>query len=165
MTVLEVRAKTRRLLRDRSRKIGLVVVDYLQLMRGPRDSPNREQEISEISRSLKALAKELNIPVVALSQLNRRVEERGDKRPVMADLRESGAIEQDADVIMFVYREDAYEKDPKKHTGLAQIFVEKQRNGPVGTVKLTFLKEYTRFEDYSGRDDEGYSDAEEYEGI
>ena len=162
LTVLEVRAKTRRLLRDRSRQIGLVVIDYLQLMRGHRDSPNREQEISEISRSLKALAKELNVPVVALSQLNRRVEERGDKRPVMADLRESGAIEQDADVIMFVYREDAYEKDDAKHTGVAQIIVEKQRNGPVGTVKLTFLKEYTRFENYSGRDDEGYTDAEAY---
>ncbi len=165
VTVLEVRAKTRRLLRDRSRKIGLVVVDYLQLMRGHHDSPNREQEISEISRSLKALAKELNVPVVALSQLNRRVEERGDKRPVMADLRESGAIEQDADVIMFVYREDAYEKEENKHTRLAQIIVEKQRNGPVGTVKLTFLKEYTRFENRSERDDEGYSDAEGYEGI
>ena len=162
LTVLEVRAKTRRLLRDRSRQIGLVVIDYLQLMRGHRDSPNREQEISEISRSLKALAKELNVPVVALSQLNRRVEERGDKRPVMADLRESGAIEQDADVIMFVYREDAYEKDEAKHTGVAQIIVEKQRNGPVGTVKLAFLKEYTRFENYTGRDEEGYTDAEAY---
>ena len=162
VTVLEVRAKTRRLLRDRSRRIGLVVIDYLQLMRGHRDSPNREQEISEISRSLKALAKELDVPVVAISQLNRRVEERGDKRPVMADLRESGAIEQDADVIMFVYREDAYEKDRTKHTGVAQIIIEKQRNGPVGTVKLTFLNEYTRFEDYSGRDDEEYPDAQEY---
>jgi len=162
LTVLEVRAKTRRLLRDRTRNIGLVVIDYLQLMRGYRDSPNREQEISEISRSLKALAKELNVPVVALSQLNRRVEERGDKRPVMADLRESGAIEQDADVIMFVYREDAYEKDVTKHTNVAQILVEKQRNGPTGPVRLTFLKEYTRFEDYSGRADEGYADAEPY---
>ena len=162
LTVLEVRAKTRRLLRDRTRNIGLVVIDYLQLMRGYRDSPNREQEISEISRSLKALAKELNVPVVALSQLNRRVEERGDKRPVMADLRESGAIEQDADVIMFVYREDAYEKDVSRHTNVAQILVEKQRNGPTGPVRLTFLKEYTRFEDYSGRDDEGYADAEPY---
>ena len=165
LTVLEVRAKTRRLLRDRSRKIGLVVIDYLQLMRGHRDSPNREQEISEISRSLKALAKELNVPVVALSQLNRRVEERGDKRPVMADLRESGAIEQDADVIMFVYREDAYQKEREKFTGLAEILIEKQRNGPVGKVTLTFLNEYTRFENYTGRDDEGYSDAEGYEGI
>jgi len=162
VTVLEVRAKTRRLLRDRTRKIGLVVVDYLQLMRGPRDSPNREQEISEISRSLKALAKELNVPVVALSQLNRRVEERGDKRPVMADLRESGAIEQDADVIMFIYREDAYEKDATKHTGVAEVIVAKQRNGPVDTLRLAFLKEYTRFENYTGRDDEGFSDAEEY---
>ena len=162
LTVLEVRAKTRRLLRDRSRKIGLVVIDYLQLMRGHHDSPNREQEISEISRSLKALAKELNVPVVALSQLNRRVEERGTKRPMMADLRESGAIEQDADVIMFVYREDAYEKEETKHNRLAEIIVEKQRNGPVGTVKLTFLKEYTRFEDRSERDDEDYPDAEAY---
>ena len=160
LSVLEVRAKTRRLLRDKSSKLGLVVIDYLQLMRGHGDSPNREQEISEISRSLKALAKELTVPVVAISQLNRRVEERSDKRPVMADLRESGAIEQDADVIMFVYRDDAY--DPKKNPGLAEVIVAKQRNGPVDTVQLTFLKEYTRFEDYSGRDDEGYSDAEEY---
>ena len=159
VTVLEVRAKTRRLVRDRSRKIGLVVIDYLQLMRGHRDSPNREQEISEISRSLKALAKELRVPVVALSQLNRRVEERGDKHPVMADLRESGAIEQDADVIMFVYRDEAY--DATKNPGVAEIIIAKQRNGPVDTLKLTFLKEYTRFEDYSGRDDEGYSDAEQ----
>ncbi len=159
-TVLEVRAKTRRLLRDRSRRIGLVVIDYLQLMRAHRDSPNREQEISEISRSLKALAKELNVPVVALSQLNRRVEERGDKRPVMADLRESGAIEQDADVIMFVFREEAY--DAAKNPGVAEIIIAKQRNGPVDTLKLAFLKEYTKFEDYSGRDDEGYSDAGQF---
>ncbi len=162
ITVLEVRAKTRRLLRDRSRKIGLVIIDYLQLMRGHRDSPNREQEISEISRSLKALAKELRVPVVALSQLNRRVEERGDKHPQMADLRESGAIEQDADVIMFVYRDEAY--DASKNPGVAEINIAKQRNGPVDTVKLTFLKEYTRFEDYTGRDDEGYPGSEEYEG-
>ena len=160
LTVLEVRAKTRRLLRDRARNIGMVVIDYLQLMRGYRDSPSREQEISEISRSLKALAKELNVPVVALSQLNRRVEERTGKRPQMADLRESGAIEQDADVIMFVYREDAYERDVTKHTNIAEIIVEKQRNGPVGTRKLTFLKEYTRFEDHTERDDEGYADAQ-----
>ena len=159
VTVLEVRAKTRRLVRDRSRKIGLVVIDYLQLMRAHRDSPNREQEISEISRSLKALAKELQVPVVALSQLNRRVEERGDKHPVMADLRESGAIEQDADVIMFVYRDEAY--DANKNPGLAEIIIAKQRNGPVDTLRLTFLKEYTRFEDYSGREDEAYSDAEQ----
>ena len=163
ITVLEVRAKTRRLLRDRSRKIGLVVIDYLQLMRGHRDSPNREQEISEISRSLKALAKELSVPVVALSQLNRRVEERGDKHPQMADLRESGAIEQDADVIMFVYRDEAYDAD--KNPGVAEINVAKQRNGPVDSIRLTFLKEYTRFEDYSGRDDEGYPGAGEYEGV
>ncbi len=162
ITVLEVRAKTRRLLRDRTRKIGLVIIDYLQLMRGHRDSPNREQEISEISRSLKALAKELRVPVVALSQLNRRVEERGDKHPQMADLRESGAIEQDADVIMFVYRDDAY--DANKNPGVAEINIAKQRNGPVDTIRMTFLKEYTRFEDYSGRDDEGYPGAEEYEG-
>ncbi len=161
ITVLEVRAKTRRLLRDRTRKIGLVIVDYLQLMRGHRDSPNREQEISEISRSLKALAKELRVPVVALSQLNRRVEERGDKHPQMADLRESGAIEQDADVIMFVYRDEAY--DANKNPGVAEINIAKQRNGPVDTIRMTFLKEYTRFEDYTGRDDEGYPGAEGYE--
>ena len=145
ISVLEMKAKSRRLKAENG--LGLIVLDYLQLMRGRDSSMPREQEISEISRSLKALAKELNVPVVALSQLNRQVEARTDKRPYLADLRESGAIEQDADVILFIYRDEVYnrsEDNPEK--GLAEIIVGKQRNGPTGKVKLTFLKEYTRFE-------------------
>ncbi|MBW2636171.1 MAG: replicative DNA helicase [Deltaproteobacteria bacterium] len=143
ISVLEMKAKTRRLKAEHG--LGLVILDYLQLMRGR--GPSREQEISEISRSLKSLAKELEVPVVALSQLNRQVEARSDRRPQLADLRESGAIEQDADVIMFIYRDEVYNKsedNPEK--GLAEIIVGKQRNGPTGLVKLSFLKEYTRFE-------------------
>ena len=143
ISALELRAKARRLKRDQN--LGLVIVDYLQLMRGSHGSERREQEISQISGSLKALAKELNLPVVALSQLNRRVEERHDKRPQLADLRESGAIEQDADVIAFIYRDEVYHEETAE-PGLADIIVGKQRNGPTGTIKLTFLKEYTRFE-------------------
>ncbi|MGE5304397.1 MAG: replicative DNA helicase [Alphaproteobacteria bacterium] len=160
ISVLELRAKARRLVRDRTKKIGLIVVDYLQLMRGMGAASNREQEISEISRSLKALAKELNVPVIALSQLNRRVEDRSDRRPMMSDLRESGAIEQDADVIMFIYRDEVYNKDEDKR-GTAEVIVAKQRNGPIDTVKLTFLNEYTRFENYTERDEYAYDEAEE----
>jgi len=143
ISALELRAKSRRLKRDQN--LGLIIVDYLQLMRGSQRSERREQEISEISGSLKALAKELGVPVVALSQLNRRVEERHDKRPQLADLRESGAIEQDADVIAFIYRDEVYHEQTAE-PGAADIIIGKQRNGPTGTVKLTFLKEYTRFE-------------------
>ena len=143
----EVRARARRLHKQCGR-LGLIVIDYLQLMGSAGSTENRATEISEISRSLKALAKELNVPVVALSQLNRSVEQRPDKRPVMSDLRESGAIEQDADVIMFIYRDEVYNPEtPDK--GMAEIILAKQRNGPVGRVKLTFLGEYTKFENYA----------------
>ena len=144
LSVLELRAKARRLKREREAKLGLILVDYLQLMRGHTGADNREQEISGISRSLKALAKELGVPVVALSQLNRQVEARAEKRPVMADLRESGAIEQDADVIAFLYRPIVYDKNAEERA--AEVIIAKQRNGPIGTVNLTFMPEYTRFE-------------------
>jgi replicative DNA helicase len=143
MTVLQVRAKARRLKSEKN--LGLIIIDYLQLMKGREGSERREQEISEISRSLKGLAKELNIPVIALSQLNRRPEGRDDKKPVLADLRESGAIEQDADVICFIFREEMYEENSKQK-GIAEILLRKHRNGPTGSVSLTFLHEYTRFE-------------------
>jgi len=143
LTPTEVRARARRLKREHG--LGLIVVDYLQLMQVSGTVENRATEISEISRSLKALAKELDVPVIALSQLNRSVEQRQDKRPVMSDLRESGAIEQDADVILFIYREEVYEREtPRK--GIADIIIAKQRNGPTGEFHLTFLGEYTRFE-------------------
>ena len=152
ISVLEMRAKSRRLMAEH--KLGLVIVDYLQLMRGRglysrgrASIETREQEISEITRSLKALAKELNIPVTALSQLNRRVEERQNKRPQLADLRESGAIEQDADLIAFIYRDEIYNRsDDNPNKGIAEIIIGKQRNGPVGEVKLAFLDKYTSFE-------------------
>lgn len=149
ISVLEMRAKARRLKAEHG--IGMIVVDYLQLMRGSGTPESRQQEISEISRSLKALAKELSVPVVALSQLNRGLESRTDKRPMMSDLRESGAIEQDADVIMFVYRDEVYNKENPDVKGKAEIIIGKQRNGPIGTVELAFLGEYTRFENYAGR--------------
>jgi len=142
-----LRAKCRRLKREHD--LGLVVIDYLQLMAVPGNTENRATEISEISRSLKALAKELDIPVIALSQLNRSLETRTDKRPVMADLRESGAIEQDADIILFIYRDDYYNKDNSPDKGLAEIIIGKQRNGPTGSIKLKFFGEYTRFDNLS----------------
>jgi len=145
LTVLEMKAKSRRLKAEHG--LGLIIIDYLQLMRGTAYRESREQEISEISRSLKALAKELNVPVIALSQLNRKVEDRTNRRPQMADLRESGAIEQDADVIVFIYRDEVYNKsedNPKK--GIAEIIIAKQRNGPISTVELAFLEKYTSFE-------------------
>lgn len=159
ISVLEVRAKSRRLKAEKN--IGLIVVDYLQLMTG-KNTESRQQEISEISRSLKALAKELNLPVIALSQLNRSLESRTDKRPILADLRESGAIEQDADVIMFLYRETVYCDACKRrdnsctenHERSAEVIIGKQRNGPLGIEQLTFLGEYTRFESRSRRNDD-----------
>jgi len=147
LTPAELRARARRLKREHG-ELGMIVIDYLQLMQTSSRSENRATEISEISRSLKSLAKELNVPVVALSQLNRSLEQRPNKRPVMSDLRESGAIEQDADVIVFIYRDEVYNEDsPDK--GTAEIIIGKQRNGPIGTVKLTFLGRYTRFEDFA----------------
>ena len=147
LTALEVRARARRLKREFS-KLGLVVIDYLQLMAATAQGENRATEISEISRSLKAMAKELDCPVIALSQLNRALEQRPNKRPQMADLRESGAIEQDADLIFAIYRDEVYNPEsPEK--GAAEVNILKQRNGPIGTVKLTFLGQYTRFENYA----------------
>jgi len=159
ISVLELRSKARRLKSEHN--IGLIIIDYLQLMRGGPSVESRQQEISEISRSLKALAKELSVPVVALSQLNRSLENRGDKRPMMSDLRESGAIEQDADVIMFVYREAVYCEHCRKKDGSctanhernAEVIIGKQRNGPIGTVELAFMGEHTRFENMSNRGD------------
>ena len=143
LSVLEMRAKARRLKAERG--LDLIIVDYLQLMRGRGEADTREQEISEISRSLKALAKELHVPVVALSQLSRAVESRTDRRPVLADLRESGAIEQDAHVVIFIYRDEIY-RQTDENKGLADIMISKQRNGPVGIRKMAFIDRYTRFE-------------------
>ncbi len=152
---LELRSRARRLSRQYG-TLGLIVVDYLQLMSASSSGENRTTEISEITRSLKGLAKELGCPVLALSQLNRTVEQRTDKRPVMSDLRESGAIEQDADVILFIYRDEVYRPDtPDK--GVAEIIIAKQRNGPIGTVRLTFLGQYTKFENHAPPPPAGYS--------
>ncbi|HPZ44327.1 MAG TPA: replicative DNA helicase [Bacillota bacterium] len=145
LSVRQVRAKARQLKAEKG--LGLILIDYLQMMTGSRRSENRQQEISEISRSLKGLAKELNIPVLALAQLSRSVEQRPNKRPVMSDLRESGSLEQDADLIMFIYRDEYYNPDSEKK-GIAEIIISKHRNGPVGTVELVFLKELTKFVPY-----------------
>jgi replicative DNA helicase len=145
LTAMEVRAKARRLKMDKN--IGLIVIDYLQLMQGRAGAERRDLEISEISRSLKALAKEINLPVIALSQLNRMLEQRNDRRPRLSDLRESGALEQDADVVAFIYRDEVYNKEENNpNKGTAEIILAKQRNGPTGDIKLTFLNAYTRFE-------------------
>lgn len=147
MSPTEIRAKTRRLAREHG-SIGLIVIDYLQLMQTGSKTENRASEISEISRSLKGLAKELDCPVIALSQLNRSLEQRPNKRPIMSDLRESGAIEQDADIIIFIYRDEVYNEDsPDK--GMAEVIIGKQRNGPIGTVRLTFTGKFTRFDNYA----------------
>ena len=148
LSPMELRAKARRLSRTEENGLSLIVVDYLQLMQLPASNENRVNQISEISRSLKSLAKELNVPIVALSQLNRAVEQRPNKRPIMADLRDSGAIEQDADVILFIYRDEVYNEDSEQGNK-AEIIIGKQRNGPIGTIYLTFLKEFTRFENFS----------------
>ena len=147
LTPTELRARCRRLVREHG-DLGLIVIDYLQLMQGSTKSDNRTNEISEISRSLKALAKELHVPVICLSQLNRSLEQRPNKRPIMSDLRESGAIEQDADVIVFIYRDEVYNEDSTEK-GTAEIIIGKQRNGPIGTVRLTFIGQFTRFENYT----------------
>ncbi|MBS1191810.1 MAG: primary replicative helicase [Rhodocyclaceae bacterium] len=152
-----LRARARRLARQYGGKLGLLVIDYIQLMTSNRPGENRATEVSEISRSIKALAKELHVPIIALSQLSRKVEERTDKRPMMSDLRESGAIEQDADVILMMYREEYYKSDtPDK--GIAEVIIGKQRNGPTGTVRLAFIGEYTRFENLASG---GFRDAME----
>jgi replicative DNA helicase len=152
ISVLELRAKARRLKADRG--LGLVIVDYLQLMRGRSGAERREQEISEISRSLKALAKELNIPVIAISQLSRKAEDRPGRRPQLSDLRESGAIEQDADVIIFIYRDEVYNPDSDQR-GTAEVIIGKQRNGPTGKADLSFISEFTTFKDlFRGAEDE-----------
>jgi len=153
ISILELRAKARRL--KARHDIKLMVVDYLQLMKGPAKSENRQQEISEISRSLKALARELNIPVIGISQLSRAVEQRADHRPLLSDLRESGAIEQDADVVILLLR-DEYYNPTEENKGIAEVIIAKQRNGPVGTIKLAFLSEYTKFSNLSRTEEEEF---------
>ena len=159
-SVLEIRAKARRLKAEKN--VGMIIIDYLQLMQGPAKAESREREISHISRSLKSLAKELNIPVIALAQMNRAVEARTDKRPQLSDLRESGSIEQDADVVTFLYRPEYYgiktDHEGNSLEGVTEVIIGKQRNGPTGEVKLAFIKEYARFENLAhARQIEEYS--------
>lgn len=149
ISIAELRSKCRKFKLEKN--LGLVIIDYLQLMSGGKKSESRQQEISEISRSLKALAREIDCPVVALSQLSRAVEQREDKRPMLSDLRESGAIEQDADVVMFIYRDEYYNKEKSEEPGITEIIIAKQRNGPTGTVKLAYLANYTKFVNLDNR--------------
>src|SRR5690625_649312 len=152
--VSDIRSKCRRLKQEEG--LGMIIIDYLQLIQGSeRSRENRQQEVSEISRSLKALARELEVPVIALSQLSRGVESRQDKRPMLSDLRESGSIEQDADIVGFLYRDDYYDKESDKQN-IIEIIISKQRNGPIGTVELAFVKEYNKFVDLDHR----YGDAD-----
>jgi replicative DNA helicase len=151
LSVLDVRAKARRLSQQHADGLGLIVIDYLQLMRAGGNVENRVEQISQISRGLKTLARELEVPVIALSQLNRGVEQRTDKRPVLSDLRESGAIEQDADLVMFIYRDEYYDNESERE-GIADLIISKHRNGGLGTVELTFQKEFPRFMSYVGED-------------
>lgn len=157
LTPTELRSRARRVYRENG-GLSLIMVDYLQLMRAPGFNENRNLEIAEISRSLKALAKELEVPVVALSQLNRSLEQRSDKRPVNSDLRESGSIEQDADLIMFIYRDEVYHDTTDENRNIAEIIIGKQRNGPIGRVRLTFQGQYSRFDNYAG----GYEFGDDY---
>jgi len=150
LNVFELRARARRL--KAKENIQLIIIDYLQLMKGVRRTENRQQEITEISASLKSLARELNIPVIAISQLSRATEQREDKKPHLSDLRESGSIEQDADVVLLLYRDDYYKKEDSEKPGIVDLIIAKQRNGPTETVNLTFIKEYTRFENYTKRE-------------
>ncbi|MGE0441488.1 MAG: replicative DNA helicase [Gemmatimonadales bacterium] len=155
ITLLEMRSKARRLKSDAD--LGMIIVDYLQLMRSPEYADNRVQEVSDISRSLKALARELEVPVVALSQLSRASEQRGgDRRPQLSDLRDSGAIEQDADLVVFIHRPEYYDREDESKRGIAEIMLAKNRNGPTGDVTLRFTREYTRFDNFSGREDPSY---------
>jgi replicative DNA helicase len=151
LSLLEMRGKARRLRAEN--EVKLIIVDYLQLMKSPEYSENRVQEISDISRSLKGLARELQVPVIALSQLSRASEQRGgDRKPILSDLRDSGAIEQDADQVIFIHRPEYYDREDETKRGIAEVMLSKNRNGPTGHVELWFHKEYTRFDNYSGRD-------------
>jgi replicative DNA helicase len=157
LSSLDVRARSRRLAAEQP--LGLIIVDYLQLMQSRGKTESRQQEVSEISRSLKSLAKEINVPIVALSQLSRAVESRPDKRPMLSDLRESGSIEQDADVVAFIYRDEVYNQETPDR-GIAEILIRKQRNGPIGDIKLQFENQYTRFYNLSP-DEEGVPEEKE----